>query len=72
MTKDISPISQVKADGLRYKSKASGSLFGPCAALSLSCIKCGVHRPRNLLKSFKLAGKVHYSCDDNCCKSSRP
>ena len=68
---EFQPPSQVNADGLRYKTKASGSPFGPAPAMSLSCIKCGIHRPRSLLKGFKLAGKVHYRCDDNCQGSSR-
>ena len=59
----------VLADGLRYKSKASGSPFGAAAsfgASTMSCFMCGKHRPRSLLKTRKLLGKAQQVCSPSC------
>ncbi len=66
--KSVQVTDQQQPDGLRFKSKASGSIYGPGASLTLSCIKCGKHQPRSMLRSFKLAGAQHWACVDNCGK----
>lgn len=63
---NTSPPSQIQSDGLRYKNKTTGSPYGPGIGLSLSCIKCGQHRPRSLLSVMRLAGAVHYKCTGGC------
>ena len=46
----------VMADGLRYKSKASGSPFAAAASFggaTMSCFMCGKHRARSLMGTRK-------------------
>ena len=57
------------ADGLRYKSKASGSPFAAAASFggaTMSCFLCGKHRPRQLLKTRNLIGKAQSVCAPSC------
>lgn len=57
----------VASNGLRYKSKASGSAFGPNATCAtMSCIKCGTHRPRSLLVTKRVAGRLYLACSPSC------
>lgn len=60
------PPSEIQADGLRYKNKATGSPYGPGMGLTLSCIKCSQHRPRSLMSAVRLAGAIHYKCTGGC------
>jgi hypothetical protein len=49
------------ADGLRYKSKASGSPFAAAASFggaTMSCFLCGKHRTRSLMGTPQGAGQV--------------
>ncbi|MBL8338118.1 MAG: hypothetical protein KA164_08030 [Rhodoferax sp.] len=59
----------VMADGLRYKSKASGSPFAAAASFggaTMSCFMCGKHRPRSLMGTRKVAGKSQTVCAPSC------
>jgi hypothetical protein len=59
----------VKANGLRYKSKASGSPFAAAASFggaTMSCFMCGKHRPRSLMGTRKVAGKSQTVCAPSC------
>ena len=59
----------VMADGLRYKSKASGSPFAAAASFggaTMSCFMCGKHRPRSLRGTRKVAGKSQTVCSPTC------
>ena len=50
----------VLADGLRYKSKVSGSPFAATTsfwAATMSCFMCGKHRARSLMGTRKVLGK---------------
>jgi len=40
--------TEINSDGLRYKSRPTGSPFGPTghAGAIMSCFKCGKHKPR--------------------------
>lgn len=61
--------TKVTADGLRYRSKASGSPFGTggvFSAATMSCFKCGKHRPRAQLKTQRILGKSQVVCDPAC------
>lgn len=60
--------SVINSDGLRYASKSAGSQFDHSIGRSMSCIKCGKHRQRSLLRPFKLAGAQHYCCAPNCAE----
>ena len=59
----------VVADGLRYKSKASGSPFAVSpsfGAATMSCFLCGKHRPRSLMITRKVLGKSQAVCSPSC------
>ena len=59
----------VLADGLRYKSKASGTPFQASAsfgAATMSCFLCGKHRARSQLKTRTLLGKAQAVCAPSC------
>jgi hypothetical protein len=63
--------SVVQDDGLRYKRKSQGSPYsaGTTAGMhlaSMSCFKCGVHRPRSELQSKRLLGKNQLVCAGGC------
>jgi len=53
----------ISKDGLRYKSKQSGSLFGESTSMgTMSCYKCGLHKPRALGSFKKLLGQSMFVC----------
>ena len=59
----------VLADGLRYKSKASGSPFAAAASFggaTMSCFLCGKHRARALMGTRKVLGKSQAVCSPSC------
>ncbi len=59
----------VMADGLRYKSKVSGSPFAAAASFggaTMSCFMCGKHRARSLMGTRKVAGKSQTVCSPSC------
>lgn len=59
----------VMADGLRYKSKASGSPFAAAASFggaTMSCFMCGKHRARSLMGTRKVLGKSQAVCSPSC------
>lgn len=62
---------EVVADGLRYKSKPTGSPFTNQSGFgsTMSCFKCGKHKPSAELESKKLLGKNHKVCKGGCAKS---
>jgi hypothetical protein len=69
MSKSAPVVTQVQADGLRYKSKASGSPFasiGSFSASTMSCFLCGKHRPRSLLKTRQFFGRSQPVCAPSC------
>ena len=68
-TDDTTKITQ---DGLRYKSKKGGSPFGTTglAGSTMSCIKCGLHKPRASGTFRKLLGTSMFVCLD--CKPAKP
>jgi hypothetical protein len=61
--------SAILDDGLRYKSKVSGSPFVSTpylGASTMSCFLCGKHRPRAQLFTRKLLGKSQAVCSPKC------
>ena len=61
--------TKIDGDGLRYTSKAAGSPFAAKDSFSagtMSCLLCGVHRPRALLRPRKMFGRWQYICDSGC------
>ncbi|OYT90686.1 MAG: hypothetical protein CFE43_17035 [Burkholderiales bacterium PBB3] len=68
MSKAISK-TKIVDDGLRYKSKVSGSPFATApyaGAATMSCFLCGKHRPRTELKNRNLMGKSQAVCAPKC------
>ena len=70
MTQKNQPVerTEINHDGLRYAKKAAGSMYGQSGGQMMSCIRCGRHRPRSLLKPTRLAGAIHYRCGGGCEK----
>lgn len=65
--RDDAPVpTRIRADGLRYQSKASGSPYARDMGMMLSCFLCGRHRPRTALHTRKLLGRHHQVCADRC------
>ena len=59
----------VLADGLRYKSKVSGSPFVASAsfgAATMSCFMCGKHRLRSQMRTRQVLGKSQSVCAPSC------
>jgi hypothetical protein len=59
----------VLPDGLRYKSKVSGSPFMAAASFggaTMSCFLCGKHRARSLMTTKKVLGKSQAVCAPSC------
>ncbi|WP_119155509.1 hypothetical protein [Caldimonas tepidiphila] len=57
--------TQVRDDGLRYRSKPGGSPFS-VGATTRSCFKCGKHRTADQLQSKRLLGKNEMVCKPSC------
>ena len=58
--------TEISSDGLRYKSKSAGSPFGERGHIvaTMSCMKCGHHKPRSLGSYKRLLGASHFFCGD--------
>jgi hypothetical protein len=68
MTKPITTTKMLE-DGLRYKSKASGSPFKSgsfSGSTTMSCFLCGKHRARSQLGTRKFLGKSQAVCAPSC------
>jgi hypothetical protein len=63
MSKDQESL--IAADGLRYKSKEGGSPFKDLSSMaSISCYKCGLHKPRAMGTFKKLINQSMFMCCD--------
>jgi len=58
--------SQVSSDGLRYVTKPNGSPFGSSgfATGTMSCFKCGGHKPRALGTYRRILNQSMFICGD--------
>ena len=57
--------TKISANGLRYKSKKGGSPFGVSSVVgSLSCYKCGIHKPRAQGTFKRLLNQSMFFCGD--------
>lgn len=56
--------TQIRNDGLRYKSKKGGSPFGTGGRSidTMSCIKCGRHKPRSDGSFKRMLGSTMFIC----------
>ena len=66
MTKDPATETKIDSSGLRYKSKLNGSPFGPQGGMAgtMSCVKCGQHKPRKLGSMKRIAGTPMFFCGE--------
>jgi len=60
--------TKIAENGLRYKAKVSGSPFGQQKSgnPTMSCFKCGQHKPRTLGSYKSILNKSMFFCGD--CK----
>jgi hypothetical protein len=60
--------TKIASDGLRYKAKVGGSPFGTPSHANgtMSCYKCGLHKPRALGSFKRLLNQSMFFCGD--CK----
>ena len=57
--------TEISQNGLRYKSKKAGSPYeGMRTGDTMSCMKCGVHKPRSLDSFKQLLGTAAFFCGD--------
>ena len=63
MTKPIE--TKVADNGLRYASKATGSPFAG-SGQTMSCFRCGRHRPATQLHGQRFLGRVQRVCKPSC------
>lgn len=58
----------VSADGLRYKSKGSGTPILATGSYvgTISCLLCGKFRPRSSLRPVNLTGTRNWACKPRC------
>jgi hypothetical protein len=58
--------SQVSSDGLRYVNKPNGSPFGSSgfSTGTMSCFKCGGHKPRALGTYRRILNQSMFICGD--------
>ena len=63
--------TKINENGLRYKSKAGGSPFGGTAVGigTMSCYKCGQHKPRAEGTFKRLLNQSMFVCGD--CKTTK-
>jgi hypothetical protein len=56
--------TQIASDGLRYTNKKNGSPFQGMGRTgeTMSCMKCGLHKPRALGSFKRLLDKSHFFC----------
>jgi hypothetical protein len=58
--------SQISPDGLRYVAKSQGTDFPGGFGATMSCFRCGRHRPRSQMASFSIAGTRQLRCKEGC------
>ena len=58
--------TKITEDGLRYKAKVGGSPFGIQANgnATMSCFKCGQHKPRALGSYKRVLNQSMFFCGD--------
>ena len=57
--------TKIAADGLHYKSKEGGSLFKDSShGMTISCYKCGLHKPRSMGKFRMLINQRMFMCGE--------
>jgi hypothetical protein len=64
--------TSVDESGLRFTSRENGSPFAGMGKMgeTMSCIKCGMHKPRRQGSQQRFAGSLAFFCHD--CKPPKP
>ena len=69
-SRDPDTKTTISSDGLRYAAKKPGSAFGGVtlgsASVTMSCFKCGRHKPLSELLTKKILGRNQKVCAVNC------
>lgn len=63
--------NRIATDGLHYSAKAAGSMFnkpgqGGFMGRTMSCFRCGAHKPMDELVTKKILGRNAKVCVVNC------
>lgn len=63
--------SRIAADGLRYSAKPAGSMFDKpgqanFCGKTMSCLRCGAHKPFSELATKKILGRNAKVCAVDC------
>jgi hypothetical protein len=68
--RDDTPKNKMSSDGLRYTAKKPGSAFGApvlgSSSATMSCFKCGRHKPLSELLTKKILGRNQKVCMVSC------
>ena len=65
-------VTKIAVDGLRYTSKEGGSPFQDSSnGATLSCYKCGLHKPRSLGEFKHILGQQRFKCADCVDKAAK-
>ncbi len=67
---DVLVETAIHSDGLRYKSKPSGSSFPSRTGDTMSCLGCGKHKARSSGLFHTLLGKPTFFCSEACRKET--
>lgn len=72
--RDTDTKTTISNDGLRYTAKKAGSIFGSVtlgsSSTTMSCFKCGQHRPVSELVTKKILGRNQKVCAESCQKKA--
>lgn len=72
--RDPDTKTKISNDGLRYTAKKPGSAFGSVTlggvSTTMSCFKCGQHRPISELATKKILGRNEKVCAEGCQKKA--
>ena len=73
-SRDETPENKISSDGLRYTARKAGSPFGTpvfgSSTATMSCFKCGQHRPLSELVTKKILGRNQKVCAESCQRRS--
>jgi hypothetical protein len=65
-------VTKIAADGLRYTSKEGGSPFQDSSSgTTISCYKCGLHKPRSLGVTKIFIGRRLFKCADCVAEATK-
>jgi len=64
-------VTKIAADGLRYTAKEAGSPYQDFSCgTTISCYKCGLHKPRSSGIFKRLLGQNMFKCSDCAARAA--